>query len=255
MTGLIDLGNTRLKWALCGPARCLSEVLAVAHGEPGFSGRLDAVLAQLTPGDRVWLASVAPAALTARVQAQVRDHGLQVSRVTVQAQCLGVAIAYPQPSQLGVDRFLGLLATTALAPQAYLLVSVGSALTIDLIDATRQHRGGVIAPTPAHLRQAMAERFPALAPASQAVSPFATCTADAIAGGCLGSALGLIERSQRQATALLGQTPQLILTGGGADEVAGYLAVEVLRLPHLVLQGMAGYVTAMTGPASDTVPA
>lgn len=251
MNWLLDLGNTRLKWAACGPASSLGEVAAVTHAAPDFLPRLHALLQQSTPGDRVWLASVAPVELAATLRAQLLGHGLQVQEVITQAQCLGVRIAYPQSSQLGVDRFLSLLATTTLTAQAYLLVSVGSALTIDLIDASRQHRGGVIAPTPAHLRQAMAERFPALAAASQATTPFATCTADAIAGGCLGSALGLIERSHRQATAWLGTPPQLVLTGGGADEVADHLDGDVLGLPHLVLQGMACYVAAMGAAAAS----
>lgn len=254
MNWLIDLGNTRLKWAACGPESTLGEVTAVAHAAPDFMPRLHALLQQSTPGDRVWLASVAPVELAATLRAQLLGHGLQVQPVVTQAQCLGVRIAYPQPAQLGVDRFLSLLATTTLTAQAYLLVSVGSALTIDLIDAGHQHRGGVIAPTPAHLRQAMAERFPALAAASQASAPFAASTADAIAGGCLGSALGLIERSHRQATALLGAAPQLILTGGGADEVAESLAFDLQRQPHLVLQGMACYAAAM-GAAAAASPA
>ena len=79
------------------------------------------------------------------------------------ATSAGVRIAYAEPSRLGVDRFLALLAAHARGPGPWLLVSAGSALTVDLLDVGGQHIGGVIAPSPEHMRAALAARFPALA--------------------------------------------------------------------------------------------
>ena len=67
---------------------------------------------------------------------------------------------------------------------------------------------------------------------------FATDTQDALASGCDGAALGLIERSLREATQLLGETPGLLLHGGGADALAPHLP-QALRAPSLVLEGLA----------------
>jgi type III pantothenate kinase len=67
---------------------------------------------------------------------------------------------------------------------------------------------------------------------------FASDTADALASGCEGAALGLIERSLRQAEQTLGQAPALLLHGGGADALAPHLP-EALRAPSLVLEGLA----------------
>ena len=47
-------------------------------------------------------------------------------------------------------------------------------------------------------------------------SEFANDTADALASGCDGAAVALIERSAQQAHALLGVAPSLLVHGGGA---------------------------------------
>ena len=67
---------------------------------------------------------------------------------------------------------------------------------------------------------------------------FATGTADALASGCEGAALGLIERSLQQAHAALGQRPALLLHGGGAAALAPRLDGSDMA-PALVLEGLA----------------
>ncbi len=117
---------------------------------------------------------------------------------------------------------------------------------MDLLDGAGQHRGGVIAPSPEHMRAALAARFPALAYAGGEASDFAADTADALAGGSLGAALGLVERSHRQATRLLGRAPRLLLSGGGATRLAEGLELDSELAPSLVLEGLAVYAAQST---------
>lgn len=241
MNWLLDLGNTRLKVAPWSPGGPVGEVQAWAHGAADFAPSLQRWLSQLAAGDRCWLASVAGSELTATVAEALARSGHPATRVRTLAECAGVRVAYAEPSRLGVDRFLALLAAHARGPGPWLLVSAGSALTVDLLDAAGQHRGGVIAPSPEHMRSALAARFPALAYAGGEAHDFATDTADALAGGSLGAALGLIERSHREATRLLGQSPALLLGGGGAARLAQSLAIEHELAPALVLEGLAVY--------------
>ena len=126
-------------------------------------------------------------------------------------------------------------------------MSAGSALTVDLLDASGQHRGGVIAPSPEHMRAALAARFPALAYAGGEAQAFATDTADALAGGSLGAAAGLVERSLREATRLLGQAPTVLMGGGGGDRLASMLSMDVVPAPALVLEGLAVYAANAGG--------
>ena len=75
---------------------------------------------------------------------------------------------------------------------------------------------------------------------------FADDTGDALASGCDGAAVALIERSLASATALLGAPPRLLLHGGGAPALAPRLPAMELR-PHLVLEGLACW-SAMAAP-------
>ncbi len=243
MNWLLDLGNSRLKVAAWQPGQGLGEVQAWTHGSADFAPSVQRWLTGVRHGERCWLASVAGSELTAAVAEALASHGNPATRARTRPECAGVRIAYAEPSRLGVDRFLGLLAAHARAPDPWLVVSAGSALTVDLIDASGQHRGGVIAPSPEHMRAALAARFPALAFAGGEALDFAADTADAIAGGSLGAALGLVERAHRQATRLLGRPPRVLISGGGGLRLGSALEldVDIESAPSLVLEGLAVY--------------
>lgn len=243
MNWLLDLGNSRLKVAAWPRPGELGEVSAWSHGATDFPASLQPWLDQLRPGDTCWLASVASSETTAVVAEQLARHGCPAQRVRTLPEAAGVRIAYAEPSRLGVDRFLALLAAHARGPGPWLLVSAGSALTVDLLDVGGQHIGGVIAPSPEHMRAALAARFPALAYAGGEARAFATDTADALAGGSLGAVAGLVERCQREATRRLGRAPTVLLGGGGADRLAAALEIEVEPAPALVLEGLAVYAS------------
>jgi type III pantothenate kinase len=114
---------------------------------------------------------------------------------------------------------------------------VGSAITIDLLAADGRHHGGLIAPTPTHMREMIAQRFPQLDVTDGQTMDFAADTADAVASGAHAAALGLIERSVRTAHERLGIPPTLLLTGGGAEAISADFAGEYLHAP--VLDGLA----------------
>ena len=157
----------------------------------------------------------------------------------------GVRIAYADPARFGVDRFLALLAARARLPQGALVVGVGTALTIDLLDADGVHRGGRIAPSPTLKRsalQALAAQLPATGGDYIA---FAANTADALASGCEGAALGLVDGSLAAAALLGGAPPALLLHGGGAPALLDRLP-QARHAPALVLEGLLQWRAAAT---------
>ena len=241
MNWLLDLGNSRLKVAAWPGKGGVGDVQAWSHGATDFPATLQPWLERIRPGDTCWLASVAGSEVTAIVAEHMARHGCPAQRARTLPEAAGVRIAYAEPSRLGVDRFLALLAARSRGPGPWLLVSAGSALTVDLLDEEGLHRGGVIAPSPEHMRAALAARFPALAYAGGEAHAFATDTADALAGGSLGAAAGLVERSQREAMRLLGKTPRVLLGGGGSARLAEALELDVEAAPALVLEGLAVY--------------
>ncbi|MGH8028392.1 MAG: type III pantothenate kinase [Arenimonas sp.] len=238
MSWLLDLGNTRAKWARFDHGRRVDPVRGLAHADPGFIDALLAALASADP-ETVWLASVADSALTDFVQHRLSASGHRCERVRVHPETLGVRIAYADPTRLGVDRYLALLAAHARVDGPWLLVSVGSALTVDLLAIDGAHAGGLIAPSPGHMRQALAERFPALAVDGGDLGDWAADTGDALASGALAAAAGLVERAHRLARARLGVDPTVLVSGGGAAPVRAALPFASQFVEAPVLDGLA----------------
>lgn len=229
---VFDLGNSRFKFApLQGAA--VADVQAWAHGAEAMDA---AALDALPRGRIAWVASVAAQELTARVLEVLRGRFDEVRIVRTEARCAGVRIAYAEPARFGVDRFLALLG--ARAAHHVLVVGVGTALTIDLLDADGLHHGGRIAASPTTMREALHARAVQLPAQGGDYSEFANDTADALASGCDGAALGLIERSLAQAQALLQAPVQLLVHGGGAPALLPWLQQAQFR-QALVLDGLA----------------
>lgn len=243
---LFDLGNSRLKYAPLREDGGIGEVVAVAHDGIAFAAGWDAALPAHFAA--ACLASVAATELrTTLLDALARRCG-RVSIAATLRRCDGVEIAYAEPRRLGIDRFLSLLAAHARGAGASLVVGVGTALTVDLVDARGRHRGGRIAPSPALMREALHRRAQQLPAGGGDYAEFAGDTVDALASGCEGAALALVERSRDAAHGLLGGArPRLLLHGGGAQALAPRLDGAILA-PSLVLEGLARWAL-MAPPA------
>jgi type III pantothenate kinase len=230
---LFDLGNSRFKFAPLHGA-VAGNVQAWAHGAEAMTA---AALEALPRGDTAWVASVASVALTEEVMTLLRARFARVQVARTQAECAGVRIAYARPEKFGVDRFLALLAAVR-AQQPVLVVGVGTALTIDLLDGEGLHRGGRIGASPTVMREALHARAVQLPASGGDYAEFASDTADALASGCDGAAVALVERSLRLAGELLGTQPQLVVHGGGVASLLPLMPPAEHR-PALVLEGLA----------------
>ncbi|MDE2407893.1 MAG: type III pantothenate kinase [Xanthomonadaceae bacterium] len=229
-TWLFDLGNTRLKWAPVLADGGLGVVQAVAYDDAG------AWLAALPEGHDACIASVASAARREALLQAVAARFRQLHCVQTQVALGPLRIAYAEPAHLGVDRFLAMLAVADAG--AALVVGVGTALTLDLLDADGTHRGGRIAPSPQLMREALQARAVQLPASGGVYAEFADDTPHALRSGCDGAALALVERSLQQAAVQLGQVPPLMLHGGGAPALRGQLPAHAW-MPDVVLQGLA----------------
>ena len=145
---LIDVGNTRIKWARLEQG-ALQPQSASPHADWTAQTFVDHLGPACADAQRVLVSNVAGPRM-----AQVIRAGLAQARhvapefVTSTATAGGVRNAYSQPAQLGVDRWLAIIGAHALERGAVCVVSVGTAMTIDGVDANGQHLGGVIVPGP-----------------------------------------------------------------------------------------------------------
>ena len=251
-TWLFDLGNTRLKCApLTGDGE-VGEVIALDHrnAHVDIATAMTAVLPSRI--EIAHIASVASAETTVAVLDALAARCRRISRARTQPSLDGVSIAYARPEKLGVDRFLSLLAVHARGGAA-LVCSVGTALTLDLVDADGRHHGGRIAPSPTLMREALHGRASQLAPVGGRYQVFAADTEDALASGCDGAAIALVEHSLAAAARTLGSPPHLYLHGGGATALVPHLP-SARHVPGLVLAGLARWAaTEAVHPAAPAV--
>ena len=235
---LFDLGNTRLKCAPLTEDGTIGDVHALANDAGGWAAALDALLPARV--DVAWVASVAAPALTSALADALAARARAVSFARTQASACGVRIAYAQPHKLGVDRFLSMIGAHARMPGPILLCGVGTALTIDLLDADGLHRGGRLAPSPTVMREALHARAAQLPVDGGRYADFADDTEDALASGCEGAAAALVRDSLDAGTRLLGAAPSLHLHGGGAAALLPRLP-QARHAPDLVLAGLAAW--------------
>jgi type III pantothenate kinase len=242
MNLLVDLGNTRLKWMLESGGATIAHG-AVAHADTSSAAALSLTLSLAWGGlprvAKICIASVAPLAIDVELEAIAKQEFEVVPEfLRSPAFALGIRNAYAEPERLGIDRFLGLAAAHATHRRAQIVVSVGTALTLDALDADGTHLGGWILPSPALMRDALLARTARVGAADGRIIEFADTTADAVRSGTVNAAIGAVERFRVNAERRFAKRTALVVTGGGADELAPMLP-DAERRDDLVLDGLA----------------
>lgn len=243
---LFDLGNTRLKCAPLAGGRA-GDVAAIAHGDvdaldaDALHARLDDALPARI--DVAYVASVAGEPLRVALLDALTRRAARIELARTLPALDGLRIAYATPARLGVDRFLAMLGARRHTRGAVLVCGVGTAITLDLVDADGLHRGGRIAPSPDLMRDALHARAPHLPARGGDWLDWARDTDDALASGCLGASAALVREAHAAAQALLGAHVALLMHGGGADALRARLP-DAIDAPSLVLDGLAAWAHA-----------
>ncbi|OOG55494.1 type III pantothenate kinase [Rhodanobacter sp. C03] len=237
---LLDLGNTRLKWALqAQPGAWLAQ--AAVDWQTDVAAALDVAWAGLPRPVMVVAASVVDSEREAQVSASVSrlfdrlPHWLHTP-----ASACGVRNAYAEPQRLGVDRFLAMLAAHANGAAPCVLAGVGTALTLDALTADGQHLGGLIAPGPQLMQQSLLGATVRVRPQRPGeILELADNTADAVTSGCWQAAAALIERFATRMAPRMGGSPMLLLDGGDAATLLPLLSLPAQLSRDGVLRGLA----------------
>ncbi len=231
---LLDIGNTRLKWGLAGAAG-LDECGAVVHdGDPAAA--LRALHLPRRPAE-LWVAHVTGAEHEARLtQTLCELYALEPRFARTAAQWRDLRNAYREPERLGVDRGLLLIAAWAHVRAPLCVVSAGTALTVDCVDAGGRHLGGIIAGGLAVQQRAVLgnTRFATRGGAAVYDGGLGLDTEACVRQGAMLSCLGAIDR----AAAMAGPAARCLLTGGDADVLLPHLRGAWVHRPHLVLEGL-----------------
>lgn len=240
----IDVGNTRLKWALYESAR--AGVPMLSHGAV-FLENIDRL------GDQDWRHVAAPASMLGccvagdavrhRVQEQLELWDVAPSWVVSSAGECGVVNGYDHPTRLGADRWVAVIGAwhrlrRAGLGQPLLVMMVGTAVTVDAVDANGRFLGGFILPGHGIMLRALESGTAGLHVPTGEVRDFPTNTSDALTSGGTFAIAGAVERMHRNIQRHCGQAPHCVVTGGAGWKMAPYLSVPFDLVESLIFDGL-----------------
>ena len=232
---LVDAGNTRLKWAL------LAGGLWESQGSADYAD-LPALAKWVPVRGECTIASVAGADRDRQLAALLSRHDIEPKWLTANAQFLDVRNTYVNPAQLGVDRWMGLIAARQRNPAATLVVSLGTALTVDALSADCVFLGGLIIPGRSLMQQSLRLGTAQIEGVDGQWQAFPQNTADAVQSGMVAAMSGAIHLQHARLAKQCGCIPLCLLTGGDAAMLMPYLDLPLEHVPLLVLQGIARVV-------------
>ena len=243
-TLLVDIGNTRIKWARLDGTR-LSKGKAAVHSGWRAADYARHLFASVAGLERVMVASVAGSGVNQALAAAARRTGAVAQFVSVPRRGGGVTVGYAEPWRLGVDRFAAVVGAHEIFTDVPVcVVGVGTAMTIDLVGADGRHRGGVIVPAPNLMVETLLTHTHGIRRRAQGGAVggkgiFGRSTRDAIERGSRYAAAALVDRAVEEASGLLGREPLVVLTGGDAGAVRPLVRSCCIGVPDLVLRGLA----------------
>lgn len=228
---LLDAGNSRLKWAV------------VEDGHWHATGRSDysdwsALTAQLKADTRCFIASVASLEHERQLAALLEAAGLTPTWLRAETRFGDVKNTYSNPQQLGADRWMGLVAARQRTDEAVLVVSVGTAMTVDALSADGTFLGGVIVPGVHLMQQALRQGTARIDAVEGAWQAFPNATAAAVQSGIVAALCGAIAQQHARLAEVAGMAPRCLLTGGDAEKVLSHLRIPAEHVPALVLEGI-----------------
>jgi type III pantothenate kinase len=228
---LLDAGNTRLKWVV------VEDGLWREQGIADYAD-LSALPRVLTAATDCYIASVTQVQHENQINALLAPFAIKPRWLAAEARFLDVSNHYANPRQLGVDRWMGLIAARQRTRAPTLVVSVGTAMTVDALSTDGVFLGGLIVPGLAMMRQALRQGAARVAEVEGAWQAFPRTTADAVESGIVSALCGAIQLQQIRLAEISGREPDCFMTGGDAGKLLPYLGQKVECVPSLVLEGI-----------------
>ena len=228
-----DVGNTALKIVLFDGAGAVRQVRRFPHPRPVRRRARDPGTVVAVSVHEGHLARIRNDLRPVRIRVLGRDLPLPIRNRT------------RRPSETGHDRLCAALAAYERAGGAAVAVGLGTALTVDLVDAAGAFRGGAIAPGLRAAAAGLAGAAPRLpAPDLGARHPASLpgrTTAKALRAGFLIGFAGMVDRLAEEAARAarrggVSRVP-VFLHGGDAPALLPYLETPVTHAPHLVAEG------------------
>ncbi len=230
---LLDMGNSRCKWALVLQGEFVRQGVAGNTEWPALRNALTA----LPRPSRILASNVAGDAAAQHLREICAGWECPVEFVKAKREQCGVRNGYQRPEQLGSDRWAALIAAWRRTRGACLVVNCGTATTVDALSPQGEFLGGLILPGVGLMRRSLATNTAQLGEEHGTSQDFPRNTDDAIHSGMLRATVGAIRYQFDLLQARYGPA-QCLLGGGAADVVHPHLDLAHERMDNLVLKGL-----------------
>ena len=233
----LDVGNTRLKWALFVGGIMREHGALMLEDISALNGNQ---WRALPPPERIIGSNVAGDAVRHRVEDQLARWAVDPEWIVSHAAECGVVNGYDRPGLLGPDRWAALIAARERVPGgSCLVITVGTAVTIDALDDKGTFVGGLIVPGFGLMLDALEAGTAGLRVPSGDFQAFPTNTSNALMSGGVHALAGAAERMARLLSERTGRAPRVLLSGGAAPKLAPHLQCAFTIVDNLVLEGLA----------------
>jgi len=216
---LVDIGNTNTKWR--------------------FEGKFYSVLTEKFEFDKLPTCSNIWASNVSSKYFNCNPH---IEFVESQERYKSLINAYSDPKSLGCDRWLGMIASYELSQgKSFVLVDIGTAITIDAVNNTGAHLGGLIFPGLDKIRQTF-DNFSVFS--KGCINALGKSTREAWGNGTLSLVVNTINQKIRETK---NEIPDslVFITGGGYLSLKNFLEFDHSYHENLVLDGLEFYVNNM----------
>jgi type III pantothenate kinase len=231
----MDVGNSSAKWRLVAADSSIAE-----RGEyrVGDTHTLKQLLSLSFVPNKIWISSVADEHSEKQLSKMLVERwGVEPWFARSAIQTNGLVNSYADPTRMGVDRWLAMLAAREKVAGRICVVDAGSALTIDVVAANGLHEGGYILPGPALMERALlfdTDRVRFSEEAAYELTP-GRSTAEAVRHGIAVAQAGAVRLVLGQLNIAEGQ---LVLCGGGGETLQSLLGGSGILSPDLIFEGL-----------------
>jgi type III pantothenate kinase len=232
---LVDLGNSRIKWGT------VSDGVITQRGVHTYDEQVefDASMDRLAVPDRIVASNVAGEKGEYALASAIARWRIAPSWVSAVHHAFGVTNCYDDPQRLGPDRWAALVAVHAMQPGECLIISLGTAMTLDWLQSDGHFAGGMIIPGTGLMREALAGGTANIQTRPGKRGGFSCNTVDAVESGLACALAGAANRAYRDIQEATGQAPACLMTGGDAKWMEQLLDYPAKLEPDLVLKGLA----------------
>jgi type III pantothenate kinase len=231
----MDVGNSSAKWRLVAADSSITERGVYRTGD---AHTLKQLLSLSSAPEKIWISSVADEHSEKQLtKILVEQWGVEPWFARSEKQTNALVNSYADPSRMGVDRWLAMLAAREKLSGRLCVVDAGSALTIDVVAASGLHEGGYILPGPALMERALlfdTDRVRFSEGAAYELTP-GRSTAEAVRHGIALAQTGAVRLALAQLNIDQGQ---LVLCGGGGETLQLLLGGCGLLSPDLIFEGL-----------------